>query len=124
MITEDRYRAAIAQKDQAEATIGEYFRQKAANAEKRWQSFLIGNSPFTDADLVYSAGARCHCGAGLAYPKDCMPNHRWDCSDFLKGKAKDTAPLRHEILPFAFYSIISELQKERARNQTTRPQPQ
>jgi hypothetical protein len=86
------------------------------------------NTLFTDDKLIYSAYARCPCGAGLAYPKD--PTVRqcrawnpdtpflhwdhWDCSDILTGRAvpkgQERAKTHTGQLPFAFYEIKSENQ--------------
>lgn len=76
---------------------------------------------FTSEELKYAAHSRCHCGAGLAYPKDMGIHGWWDCSAILTGTADDT--VKHEArLPFAFYEIKSEDQPS-ANGATTRPQP-
>jgi len=78
--------------------------------------------------LVYSAYARCPCGAGLAYDP-CFEDENsvfvgplsgyWDCSAILLGAAGST---KHTAkLPFAFYDILSEGQPS-ACGATTRPQ--
>ena len=95
-------------------------------------------TPFTDAQLRYSAYARCPCGAGLAYPQD--PTMRqmkewegenspfamwsyWDCSDILTGRAipngKEGSKTHCGKYPFSFYSIKSEIQPS-ANGATTR----
>lgn len=74
---------------------------------------------------MYSATARCPCGAGLAYILKSDPyKGSWDCSDILLGLA---IPQGHEgakqhtaKLPFVFYGIKSELQPS-ANGATTRP---
>lgn len=81
---------------------------------------------FRDRDLVYAAGARCKCGAGLAYPHGAgigsfrgrrLPGE-WDCSAVLKGETPPTN--EHPTFPFAFYEIKSECQPS-AAGATTRP---
>lgn len=89
----------------------------------------------TEDDLVYAAGARCECGAGLAYiPWDKLqamgldhrdPEHNcWDCSDILLGRAipaeQPDAKKHSGKYPFAFYEIKSENQPS-ANGTTTRP---
>jgi hypothetical protein len=66
--------------------------------------------------LVYSATARCPCGAGLAYDpayedessvfRGPLSGH-WDCSAILLGTA-DPAVQHTDQLPFAFYEIKTE----------------
>lgn len=78
--------------------------------------------------LVYSATARCPCGAGLAYPEggpgDESSPHRWpyngywDCSAIMAGTA-DPEVTHTAKLPFAFYEIKSEDQPS-ARGASTR----
>lgn len=117
-ITSEQYQNALAQKKAAEETINAYHSQKGTDFLNRWFQFQRERKPFTPEELIFSAGARCEtCGAGLAYPKDCGPHHHWDCSGWLLGKHNE----QHAQYPFAFYSIISELQKERAGGKTTRP---
>lgn len=119
MITKEQFEAACAAKEEAQKVIDEYGKQGVEEFKKRWARFESGEQFFTDAELVYSAGARCEkCNAGLAYPKNCGPQHQWTCSNVLKGVGTDNG---HQAFPFAFYSIISEEQKERARGATTRP---
>lgn len=118
MITEEQYKLAVYQKEQADKTINLYHRQKDSNFKEKWENFEKGQFFFKDEDLIYSAGARCSkCNSGLAYPKDCGMNHQWTCSSVLKGIGTDTG---HEAFPFAFYSIKSESQPS-AGGQTTRP---
>lgn len=69
-----------------------------------------------ESDLVYSATARCCCGAGLAYINNCHmikgAEHAWDCSDILINRAiakEQEGFLRHtDLYPFAFWKIKSE----------------
>lgn len=79
---------------------------------------------FSLDDLVFSAGARCSCGAGMAYPKNIGIHSAWHCSDILLGRAipssQEGAKTHHGALPFAFYEIKSENQPS-ANGQTTRP---
>jgi len=117
MITKEEYQQAISVRDQAEVTINAYGKQRIEEFGARWAKFLIGGDPFPDTDLRYSASARCHCGAGLAYPRNCGGLHQWDCSAVLKGEATEGA---HEKYPFMFYEIKSEEQPS-AHGATTRP---
>jgi len=79
---------------------------------------------YTDEDLVYSATARCECGAGLAYPKDAKPDHYWDCADILTERAipkgKEGSKTHTDKLPFMFWKIKSETQPS-AYGASTRP---
>lgn len=81
----------------------------------------------TDSELIYSATARCPCGAGFAYwdaydVKD--GGGAWDCSDILTGRAiqfgQSGAKAHTAMLPFSFYEIKSERQPS-AGGATTRP---
>lgn len=76
--------------------------------------------------LRYSAGARCPCGAGLAYDingEDPSSPFRgpsyWDCAEILLGTAR-TDVTHTAQLPFVFYEIKSEDQPS-AGGRTTRP---
>lgn len=75
-------------------------------------------------DLIFSAGARCACGAGLAYPKNVGMRGAWHCSDILLGRAipsgQEGAKTHDGALPFAFYDVKSENQPS-ANGHTTRP---
>jgi hypothetical protein len=76
--------------------------------------------PYKDSELVYSATARCPCGAGMAYvPGDLY----WDCSDILTNRAihRDLpgSKTHTDRLPFIFYKIKSEGQPS-AGGATTR----
>ncbi len=69
--------------------------------------------------LIYAAGARCICGAGLAYLNTSGIHGAWDCSAVLKGEAAQGVE-HSERLPFAMYEVKSELQPS-ADGRTTRP---
>ncbi len=80
--------------------------------------------------LVYSAYARCPCGAGLAYdpvpPGDGSPFKgilagAWDCASVLLGTA-DLRVRHTAVLPFSLFSILAEGQPS-ANGLTTRPCP-
>lgn len=116
-ITQEQYENAQAQKKEAEEIINAFHNQKESDFDARWARFQAGEAPFTDEELRYSAGARCSCGSGLAYPKNCGGFHRWDCSEFLKG---DRTKPHDGPFHFAFYSIKSEDQPS-AYGATTRP---
>lgn len=87
---------------------------------KQWWRYLTypREGKLKDKHLVYSAGARCKCGAGLAYRKNIGINGYWNCSAILKGMA-DISVEHTEKLPFVFYEVKSELQPNQP---TTRPQ--
>lgn len=74
---------------------------------------------FSDAELIYSATARCQCGAGLAYPSDRNVRGResWVCSRVLRDGEAESG---HDSYPFAFYEAKSELTPS-AHGATTRP---
>lgn len=122
MITESEYKKAVAEKEAAEKIIQAYLIQEDTKAQEIWDAFLRGEKDFTDDELIYSAGARCKCGAGLAYMKDCPDplRHQWSCSDVLKGKIRKFTMEEHPSYPFAFYEIKSEDQPS-AQGHTTRP---
>lgn len=69
--------------------------------------------------IVYSATARCPCGAGLAYVKNGDIRGSWDCSKILLGEA-DPEVQHTARLPFVFYEVKSENQPS-AEGRTTRP---
>ena len=75
---------------------------------------------YADAELTYSATARCHCGAGLAYPGNhdaAMALRAWVCSRVLRDGAAEE---EHDRFPFAFYEAKSE-RTPSANGATTRP---
>ncbi len=80
---------------------------------------------FQPEELIFSAHARCPCGAGLAYPKNIGIHGSWECSDILLGRAipanKEGSKTHEGSLPFAFYEIKSEGQPS-ANGATTRPE--
>lgn len=75
----------------------------------------------TDKELLYSATARCNCGAGLAYPLDhdkAMKLRAWVCAEVLKGTAEGD---KHDAFPFAFYKVREETSINNHGGDTTRP---
>lgn len=84
-----------------------------ARAAKRYKRGIVRES-----DLVYSAGARCRCGAGLAYPLGIGPGGHWSCSNVLLRRVD--VPADHDEYSFVFYEIKSESQPS-VRGLTTRP---
>jgi DNA-directed RNA polymerase subunit RPC12/RpoP len=73
--------------------------------------------------LRFSAGARCRCGAGLAYPRDLRdPWGEWQCAAVLMGQIANVPENhgKHDAFPFSFYEIKSEDQPS-AGGATTRP---
>ena len=89
---------------------------------------------FKDTELLYSATARCKCGAGLAYPLDhehAMQLRAWVCSRVLKGEVEGVA---HRAWPFssgslgehvafdwAFYKVREETSINNDGAHSTRP---
>lgn len=71
---------------------------------------------------MYSATARCDCGAGFAY--DPRAHHMsWDCSAILLGDALFQAGERGahaHSTPCGFYDVVSERQPA-AEGHSTRP---
>jgi len=103
MISEEQYNDAVEKTHKAQEIINQYFVEK----RKRFEDRMKINLSFNDDELVYSASSRCPCGHGLAYPKDCTPDHYWDCSAILKGIANKN--VQHTAkLPFTFYDIKGE----------------
>jgi hypothetical protein len=73
-----------------------------------------------DTDLLYSAEARCPCGAGLAYPldhKEALATGAWQCSAALKGVAEG----KHVSYPFALWKIREETSINNYGGASTRP---
>lgn len=90
----------------------------------KWECLLTIPSNHTvipiEELLVYSAEARCPCGAGLAYIRDPGEDeYFWDCSKIMLGTA-DKGVKHTAQLPFLFYEIKSELQPS-AEGRSTRP---
>lgn len=113
------------------AARGRQYSERAAYIKARVEA----GDPFTPSELRYAATARCHCGAGLAYPLDIGMHGEWMCSRCLTEPDAVNAELaaadaanggartkRHDAFPFMFYEIKSEDQPS-ARGATTRPQP-
>lgn len=72
--------------------------------------------------LVYSAKARCECGAGFAYDPGSR-THVWDCSAILLGDAMFLAGERGACThstPCSYFEVVSERQPA-AQGATTRP---
>lgn len=105
-ITEEQYQKAIKDKDEADKTINQYWKEEKERFEQRMKEFADGKF-FTDDELLYSRTALCPCGHGLAYPKKCHPHHHWDCSAILKGIADKNVEHTGQ-LPFSFYDIKGE----------------
>lgn len=118
-VTKEQYDEAVVLKDNAQKTINEFFRQKRERFELR----LKENPIFTDDELFYSASSLCPCGHGLAYPKDCGPSHYWDCSAILKGIA-DKNVKHTDQLPFAFYDVKGEGERNGTTRGVFRPKPE
>lgn len=117
MITEEQYKEAVSQQEQAEKVIQQFFKEK----RERFQERLKNGPVFTDDELHYSRFSLCPCGHGLAYPKECTPDHYWDCSAILKGIADPTVEHTAQ-LPFAFYDVKGEREGQTTRG-VFRPKP-
>lgn len=77
---------------------------------------------FEDSELMYSATARCKCGAGLAYPMDhdaAWKIGAWVCSHALKNE--DANPEEHQSFPWSFYKVREETSVFNSGGHTTRP---
>lgn len=118
MVTEDQYKAALAQKREADDIINLYHKEKSEAFKHRMKD----NPIFTDDELIYSATALCPCGHGLAYPKECGIQHYWDCSAILKGIA-DPRVMHTGQLPFAFYKVKGESERNGTTRGVFRPKP-
>ena len=119
-VSHAKYLRSVAKRDAAEKVIHEYQRQQAESFKVRWEAFGKGKRFFEKGDLIFAATQRCAaCGAGLAYPKGCGPDHQWTCSAVLMGTF-DRAVDNHGAFPFSMYEIKSEEQPS-AHGATTRP---
>jgi hypothetical protein len=118
MITKQQYDDAVEQAKIAQETMTQFHRQEAEAFDQRLKSGV----PFTDEELRYAATSLCPCGHGLAYPKDCGPNHYWDCSAILKGVA-DSSITHSGQLPFTFYDVKSESEERGTTRGVFRPKP-
>lgn len=116
MITKEQLDAAIRQKDEAEKLINAY----AAQMLDEFKARLESGKPFTDDELIYAANMLCPCGYGLAYPRNCGPNHYWDCAGILKGIADKNVQHTGQ-LPFVFWDIKSESQHRGTTRGVFRP---
>lgn len=99
----------------------EIYVNEQKEVEKNIELCHSGKHSFLDSDLIYSATAKCNCGAGLAYPKGVGIHGNWDCSGILTGRALTDLSIKHDApYSFSFYEIKSE-QQPSANGQTTRP---
>lgn len=89
--------------------------KQAEDIENKIKRCLILKDKFELEDLRFARVSRCHCGAGMAYPKDAGPRSAWYCSAILTGTA-DVKVEHSPELPFTFYEVKSE-----TKEQTTRP---
>ena len=118
MISEEEYKAAVRDLEDAQRTISSFQKQQTQDFKLCWEKFEHCEQPFTDDELVYAASARCEkCNAGLAYPKQCGGDHQWTCSNVLKCIGRDK---NHTALSFIMYEVKSENQPS-AMGRTTRP---
>ncbi len=119
MISQDQYDTAVKAESEATEVVTQYHKEQLEAFSQR----LKDNPVFTEDELRYSARNLCPCGYGLAYPTDCGPMHYWDCSAILRGMA-DTSVKHTDQLPFAFYSIKSESDRNGTTRDVYRPQPE
>ncbi len=117
----DKYRAAY------DAATKPFQNQIDALTKQRDEAgSMIYGSFRTFADgLLFSATARCKCGAGLCYRERDRRADAWECAAGMAALMRgDTAcPFaEHQAFPFAFYEIKSENQPS-ACGQTTRSEP-
>lgn len=110
-ITKEQYDEAVQKQKESEQVILGYHRQKAEDFQER----LRTNPIFTVDELFFSREARCPCGAGLAYPKECGTGHYWDCSAILMG-THDENVTHTDKKPFSFWDVKGERD-----GRTTRP---
>lgn len=107
-----------------EKRLREIYEEEAKEVSNKMKRCRAGTDKFELSELRFSAGARCSCGAGLAYPLNIGISGEWDCSDILLGRAvksgKEGAKKHDGPLPFAFYEIKSEYQPS-AQGHSTRP---
>ena len=118
MILKEQYDKAVADQKAAQDTINEFHSQKLKAFEQRMST----NPVFSEGELVFSAGSRCPCGYGLAYPNDCGMHHYWDCAGILLGKA-DPAVEHTGKLPFMSYDVKSESEHRGTTRGTVVPRP-
>ena len=80
---------------------------------------------FTDMELLYSATARCRCGAGLAYPLEtahAMKLGAWACSAVLTGAVSGPDEKgKHIAYPWSMYKIREETSVNNVGAHSTRP---
>lgn len=96
--------------DAALADLNSKIDKLTAERDALSKSIYSRHKTFADG-LIFSASARCKCGAGLCY-KQGTEADAWVCS----------ADVTHPSYPFAFYEIKSEDQPS-AMGQTTRSDP-
>lgn len=94
-------------------------RIEAEETERRLKQADSGAGDFTVYELLFSAGFRCVCGAGMAYPDGIGMHGAWYCSAILLGQAAPETE-HTPAHPFSFYSVKSEGQPS-IRGATTRP---
>lgn len=104
--------------------LNEIYAEEQSQTEEKIKQAESLKDKFELDELIFSAGARCICGAGLAYPKKVGVHGSWICSDILLGRAipkTEEGSKQHDgNFPFAFYSIKSENENS-AEGYTTRP---
>jgi len=112
------------QKKPLEEKLHKIYQQEQTTVEAKLKRCNAGKDKFTTDELIFSATARCECGAGLAYPIGIGIHGCWDCADILLGKAipagQEGSKTHSGSMPFAFYEIKSENQPS-AYGATTRP---
>lgn len=83
---------------------------------------MIDDRAYTNDEIIYSATARCPCGSGLAYVRDCGAFSSWYCAAALRHDLPNPDPFdgKHHEYPFVEWKILSEEQPS-AQGATTRP---
>lgn len=112
----DKAEAADSGQNAARSRFQEAARREAEECAQRLSKAKLGAGDFTVYELLYSAGFRCACGAGMAYPDGIGIHGAWYCSAILLGQA-DLGTEHTPSHPFSLYEIKSE----NSKRGTTRP---
>lgn len=98
------------------AALNEIHSREAAAVETKIETCYQALDSFEENELRYSREAKCKCGSGIAYPLKIGMNGAWHCAAILTGtadaKVEHTGPL-----PFMYYEIKSETEKQSTRNE-------
>lgn len=87
-------------------------RRLLIEAEKIAKKIDAHKEPFREDELIFALGAKCECGAPMAYPELVGVQGAWDCADILMLKAikKDEpgSKTHSGSMPFAFYEVKAD----------------